>query len=169
MSVTDLRKDLEHIRASAQAGDLHEVVQVVNHALQSLNSSRLLTTTEAAELLGIRSVNTLKALVVRNGIPYERHGNRMMLPLAEVERLRESPLLRGLRASEALHDTIADLGPVDEEGDGEGLTAEEMQDLEAARPGRLPWQGQTLPAGDAHRKAESRPRSPRERDTGHAS
>jgi|SRR5579859_2605953 len=160
MSVTDLRKDLEHIRASAQAGDLNEVVQAVDHALQSLDSSRLLTTTEAAELLGIRSVNTLKALVTRYSIPYERHGNRMMLPLAEVEQLRESPLMRGLRASEALHDTIADLGPV------EGLTAEEMQDLEAARPGPLPWQ--TSPARDAQLKAEPRPRSQRERDADHA-
>lgn len=164
MSVTDLRKDLEHIRASAQAGDVNEVVQAVDRALQALDGSRLLTTTEAAELLGIRSVNTLKALVIRNGIPYERHGNRMMLPLAEVERLRESPLLRGLRASEALHDTIADLGPTGR--DGEGLTAEEMQDLEAARPGRLPWQ--TPAVRDIHRKAEPRPRSQRERDAGHA-
>ncbi len=162
MSVTDLRKDLEHIRASAQAGDLTGVVQAVNHALQSLDSSRLLTTTEAAELLGIRSVNTLKALVIRNGIPYERRGNRMMLPVAEVERLRESPLMRGLRASEALHDTIATLGPTD----AEGLTAEEMQDLESTRPGRLPWQ--TPPAQDAQRTAQAGPRSQRERDAGHA-
>ena len=34
MSVTDLRKDLERIRASAQAGDLNEVVQAVDHALR---------------------------------------------------------------------------------------------------------------------------------------
>ena len=163
MSVTDLRKDLEHIRASARAGDLNEVVQAVDHALQALDGSRLLTTTEAAEVLGIRSVNTLKALVIRNGIPYERRGNRMMLPLAEVERLRETPLLRGLRASEALHETITDLGPAD----GEGLTAEELQDLEATRPGRLPWQ---RPAGREaqHRAEKGDPRSQCGRDTGHA-
>lgn len=134
MSVTDLRKDLEHIRASAQAGDVNEVVQAVDRALLSLDGSRLLTTTEAAELLGIRSVNTLKALVTRYGIPYERHGNRMMLPLAEVERLRESPLMRGLRASDRAHDAIAALGPVG------GLTDQQLRDLSAARPGRLPWQ-----------------------------
>ena len=100
VSVTDLRKDLEHIRASAQAGDLNAVVRAVDHALQSLDGVRLLTTTEAAELLGTGSVNTLKALVTRYGIPYERHGNRIMLPVAEVERLRESLLPRGLLASE---------------------------------------------------------------------
>jgi hypothetical protein len=136
MRVTDLRKDLEQIRASARAGDLQEVVQTVDHALESLDTARLLTTTEAADLLGIRSINTLKGLVLRLSIPYERRGNRMMLPLAEVERLRESPLLRGLRASEALHGMIADLGATDEEG----LTTEELQDVETARPGRLPWQ-----------------------------
>jgi excisionase family DNA binding protein len=163
MSVTDLRKDLEHIRASAQAGDLQEVVQAVDHALQSLDGSRLLTTTEAAEVLGIRSVNTLKALVIRNGIPYERRGNRMMLPLAEVERLRETPLLRGLRASEALHETIADLGPAD----GEGLTAEELQDLEATRPGRLPWQ-RPAEREAQHRAEKGDPRSQCGRDAGHA-
>ena len=165
MSVTDLRKDLEHIRASAQAGDLNEVVQAVNHVIQSLDTLRLLTTTEAAELLGIRSVNTLKALVMRNGIPYERHGNRMMLPLAEMERLRESPLMRGLRASETLHDTITDLGPT--EGDRERLTAEEMQDLESTRPGRLPWKIPT--AREAQRRTESgNLRSQSGRDTSHA-
>lgn len=161
MSVIDLRKDLEHIRASAQAGDLNEVIQAVDHALQALDGSRLLTTTEAAALLGIRSVNTLKALVIRNGIPYERRGNRMMLPVAEVERLRESPLMRGLRASEALHDTIADLGSTD----GEGLAAEEMQDLESTRPGRLPWK--TAMARDAQRRAGDQ-RSQSGRDASHA-
>jgi len=88
-------------------------------------------------LLGIRSINTLKGLVIRNGIPYQRVGNRMMLSVAEVERLRESPVMRGLRASEALHDTIDELGPE------AGMTAEEMQDLDATRPGRLPWQTET--------------------------
>lgn len=132
-----MRNALESILHQAQEGNVDGVIQTAQQTLQALDEGQLLTTREAAQVLGIRSINTLKGLVIRNGIPYQRVGNRMMLPLAEVERLRDSPMMRGLRASEAAHDTLDELGPK------EGLTAEEMQDLEAARPGRLPWQTET--------------------------
>lgn len=141
-----IRDSLEAILRQAQGGNLEGVVEMTQQALQSLASDRLLTTREAAQLLGIRSVNTLKALVIRNGIPYRRVGNRMMLPLAEVEQLRESSLLRGLRASESIHDTIDDLGTPD------GLTAAELADIEAARPGRQPWK---IPAQEQDRTASA--------------
>ena len=48
-SVTDLREDLERIRAAAQAGETARVIGLVERALQALDGSRLLTTTEAAE------------------------------------------------------------------------------------------------------------------------
>jgi hypothetical protein len=132
-SVTDLREDLERIRAAAQAGETARVIGLVERALQALDGSRLLTTTAAAELLGVRSVNTLKLLVLSAGVPYERHGNRMMIPVSSLEQLQQGAALRGIRASDHAHDVSADLG-------GEGLTEEELRDLEAARPGRLPWQ-----------------------------
>ena len=69
MTINDMRRELEAIQASAKAGDLEGVVQTVGRALHALDESRLLTTTEAADLLGIRSVNTLKLLVRRLGIP----------------------------------------------------------------------------------------------------
>lgn len=87
MSISDVRRNLNAIKASAEAGQFDQVVERVNNALQSLDDQRLLTTTEAAALLGIRSVNTLKLLVRRLGLPYVRHGNRMMLALDDVERL----------------------------------------------------------------------------------
>ena len=133
-SVPAMRGALESILQQAQEGNVDGVIQTAQQTLQALDDDHLLTTREAARLLGVRSINTLKGLVIRTGIPYQKVGNRMMLSVAEVERLRESPVMRGLRASEALHDTIDELGPT------EGLTIEEMQDLEAARPGRLPWQ-----------------------------
>jgi excisionase family DNA binding protein len=143
-----MRETLETILHQAQEGDVDAVIHTAQKTLQELDGSQLLTTSEAARLLGIRSVNTLKALVMRTGIPYQRVGNRMMLPLAAVEQLKESTLMRGLRASEALHDSIEALGPA------EGLSADEMRDLEAARPGRLPWkspQGQDEEQGESSR------------------
>jgi len=136
MGVSELRKDLEDIRTSAQAGDLNQIIQTVDRALQTLDGSRLLTTTEAAELLDIRSVNTLKLLVRQSGIPYERHGNRMMISVAALEELKQTALFRGIQASDRAHDATAELGLDD------GMTEEQMRDLSAARPGRLPWQAE---------------------------
>ncbi len=144
-SVPMMRNALEAILHHAQEGNVDGVIQTAQQTLQALEADQLLTTREAARLLGIRSINTLKGLVIRNGIPYQRVGNRMMLSVSDVERLRESPVMRGLRASEALHDTIDELGSV------QGMTAEEMQDLEATRPGRLPWEieiTQSRPQGE---------------------
>ena len=141
MSVTDLRKDLESIRASARAGDLSRIVQTVDHALRTLDPARLLTTTEAAGLLGIRSVNTLKLLVRQSGVPYELHGNRMMIPVSAIEQLQQSPVVRRIRASDQAHDAIDDAF-----GIAPGLTEQELRDLSAARPGRLPWQAAKIDA-----------------------
>jgi hypothetical protein len=141
MSVTDLRKDLESIRASAQAGDLSGIVQIVDHALCTLDPARLLTTTEAAGLLGIRSVNTLKLLVRQSGVPYELHGNRMMIPVSAIEQLQQSPVVRRIRASDQAHDAIDLAFGIDP-----GLTEKELRDLSAARPGRLPWQAAKIDA-----------------------
>lgn len=147
-----IRDALEEILHQAREGNVDGVIQTAQQTLRTLDGGQLLTTREAARVLGIRSINTLKALVIRNGIPYQRVGNRMMLPLAEVDQLRESPLMRGLRASEAPHDTIDELGPP------EGLSIEEMRDLEAARLGRLPWKKRT--AREVNRGApDSRSRS----------
>jgi hypothetical protein len=137
MSITELRADLEEIRAQIAQIDGNQAkmaLDKLDHALQDLVPGRLLTTTEATEWLGIGSVNTLKLLVRRYGISYELHGNRMMIPLSELERLQESSAVRGIRVSDRMHDVTKDLGAVN------GLTPEQMTDLELARPGRLPWE-----------------------------
>ncbi|HEU4784341.1 MAG TPA: helix-turn-helix domain-containing protein [Ktedonobacterales bacterium] len=133
MTINDMRRDLEAIHASAKAGDLDGVVQTVDRALQALDESRLLTTTEAADLLGIRSVNTLKLLVRRLGIPYTRHGSRMMLRLSDVERLQHRIEVEGIRASDRAHDTSGSMR-------SDALSQEELDVLSQARPGVLPWQ-----------------------------
>ncbi len=101
--------------------------------MKDLAPGRLLTTTEAAELLGIGSVNTLKLLVRHLGINYELHRNRRMIPMSELEQLQNSSVVRGIRASDRMHHATKDLGAID------GLTPEQMEDLEANRPGRVPW------------------------------
>lgn len=133
MSITELRKVIEEIRMHAQDGNVDEVIRATDHALHALDGDQLLTTTQAAELLGIRSVNTLKLLVRGSGIGYQMRGNRMMIPLTELQRLQDSSEVRGIRASDRLHDASADLGTE------EGLNNEQLKDLALSRPSRLPW------------------------------
>jgi hypothetical protein len=57
----------------------------------------------------------------------------MMIPLSEVERIRDHVVVRGIRASDLIHDATEDLGSP------EGLTQAEMDALSAARPGTPPW------------------------------
>lgn len=130
MTITALRQELEEARALVQSGQSEQALTKLYKALSDLAPETLLTTTKAAELLGIGSVNTLKLMCRRGMIGYRMHGNRTMIPLSEVERLQESPLVRGIRASDRAH----------EMGTPEGLTPEQLDDLEEARPGRLPWE-----------------------------
>lgn len=134
MNIAELRHDLEEARARLREGDADRALDTVDRALRALDGERLLTTTEAAQALGIRSVNTLKALVRTEGVHTVSHGNRMMIPLAEIERIQGSERVRGIRASDRMHDATEWLGR-----DG-GLSEEELEDLEAGRPGRLPWE-----------------------------
>ena len=134
MSIADLRKDLEEIRASAEAGNLPQVMRKVDQALSALDGSQLLTTSEAASLLKIRSVNTLKLLIRRMGLAYVMRGNRMMISLAAVERIQQSQEVRGIRASDRAHDVA------EAQGTQETLTQSQLDVLSDARPGRVPWQ-----------------------------
>jgi len=135
MSLTEqLRQDLRVVIEQAEAGNTAEVVRTAQKALQELESDRLLTTTEAAEALGVRSINTVK-LWCRNGfLASVQRGNGAMIPLTEVERVRDSERVQFVRAADKLHDVSAAFGVP------EGLSDEEMEQLSAARPGRLPWQ-----------------------------
>lgn len=136
MSITELREELKALREIVRTGDREAAERKIEQALRELDADTLLTTTEAASLLGIRSVNTLKLLCRRGDLRYVTRGNRTMIPLSEVERVQDSEQLRGLRASDRAHDATATLGDPNDLG----LTAEQMEDLEVARPGRLPWE-----------------------------
>lgn len=56
-----------------------------------------------------------------------------MIPFSEVERIADDAPLRAIKAADTLHDLAVALG------NDEGLSDDEMEQLHAARPGRLPW------------------------------
>lgn len=132
MNIPAARHDLEALVSLAEAKNLEEVKSLAQKALEALSETALLTTTEAIEILGIGSVNTLKALVKRFGLPYSKVGNRMMIPLTTITQLQEHALVSEIQASDALHDEAAELG--DEE-----LSSDELTTLSESRPGQLPW------------------------------
>ena len=134
MTIRGLRESLEQIRSYVEVGATDKALDKITATLRSLDKERLLTTTEAAELLGIRSVNTLKSLLRLEQVPTVRRGNRTMIALGELEKVRRNERVRGLRASDAAHDAIEELGVPD------GLSPAQLEELEASRPGGLPWQ-----------------------------
>ncbi len=134
--LTEVREEIEQARQLAAARGEEDVVRHLDHALAAVAPERLLTTSQAAEYLGIHSVNTVKALVRAEGLRTEMHGNRLMIPVRELERLEASKKLAAIRASDRSHDEA------DAAFGSEGLTEDEMAGLTAGRPGRLPWQPQ---------------------------
>jgi hypothetical protein len=137
MSIRDLRADLEEARAhiaQIESSQAKMALDKLDQALKDLAGARLLTTAEATEWLGLASETTLKLLIRSQGLSYTFDNDCMMIPLSELERIQNSSVVRGIRISDHIHDATKGLGAID------GLTPEQMEDLEAARPGRLPWE-----------------------------
>ncbi len=133
MTVAELREELVQARDLMLHGDRECAVMKIERAIHELDSECLLTTTEAANLLGIRSVNTLKLLLRTERVLTVQHGNRTMIPVREVERLQCSERVLGLRASDRMHDSIANLGE-------EPVSQEVHEVIAAGRPSTLPWE-----------------------------
>ena len=133
-TIETLRTELERARQAARAGGLATVLQELDHAVASLDADQLLTTTEAARLLGIRAPNTLLAWCRTGYITGVKRGGRTMISLAEIERIKDGNPVHAIRAADQLHDRAAELGS------DEGLSDEEMEQFHLARPGSLPWE-----------------------------
>jgi hypothetical protein len=122
---------LQHARELVSAGKTAEALEQLEALERSWQPEQGVTTTEAAHFLGIRSINTLKALLKVEGIPTTRNGNRIMVPLGELLRLRESQRVLRIRASDTAHaSSFASDAP---------LSQAEMDVLHDTRPGTLPW------------------------------
>jgi len=133
VSITDLRQELRQARTDVAEGKTAEAVRRLDRALQELESERLLTTAEAADLLDVRSENVVKGWSRLGFIHGVTRDGRTLIPLSEIERVQDSDQVRAIRASDKLHDASADFSVE------EGLTDEQMQDLIDARPGKPPW------------------------------
>lgn len=134
--VTDERqRAVAELLRAWDAGEKQEAEAALLEIVKMLwgTDKPLLTTTEAAEALGMRSVNTLKVLLRAEGVPTVKHGNRTMIPFDELVRLRSSERLRDLQAIDRMHDETACLGS------DEGMTEELLDALNAGRPGTPPW------------------------------
>jgi excisionase family DNA binding protein len=140
MGLTEVRREIEEARDAAAAAGLDDVRARLDHVLDELAGDVLLTTTETARMLGIGSVNTIKAMVHAGQIRARKVGTHYRIPLTEVARLRNDPTIRGLAATDHLHDAASALGIDDV------LTQEEMDILAENRPGTLPWKRRAVPA-----------------------
>ncbi len=118
----------------------------------------MLTTSEAAALLGIRSKNTIKAMARRGLIAATLVGTRFLIPVTEVAWLQNAPVVHELRAVECDYDVMAFPGSNDPVGE------EEMGSLRAGETGTLPWRRGPHCATRATTRCEQR-RCWRERTT----
>lgn len=134
MTIGDLRGELSQARRAAESGDLAQTVRQLDKVLEHIKPDHLLTSTEAAHMLGVRSPNTILGWCRTGYIRGVRRGGRTMIPVSEVERIQEGDQVRMIRALDELHDQTADLGSDD------GLTEEELELLHQSRPGTLPWE-----------------------------
>ncbi len=140
MGVAILREaELEGLRQSlallSHSSDVHaqEAADRIRAALREVEQPALLTTAEAAEALGVRSVNTIKLWVKTGYIHGVKRGSRTLIPASEIERIESDDRVKAMRVVDRLHEESSDLGAED------GLTDEQMLDLIAGRPGTPPW------------------------------
>ena len=129
---------LDMIDQLADEDRTQEIKAIVVRAREDLlDGDTFVTTTQAAKLLGIGSINTIKSMVKHGEIADTRKvGNRTTIPLREIKRLQETDVARDLRA---IATTMA-LRALPEEGDeNTPMSREQMDILEAGRPGTLPW------------------------------
>ncbi len=119
--------------AAATDANVKAATDKLKRALREADRRSLLTTAEAAAALGIRSINTVKRWVKIGYINGVQRNGRTMIPVSEVERIRDDDRVRAQRALSKLQEEIADF-------DGDGLTDEEMEGLRTTRPGRPPWE-----------------------------
>ena len=124
---------LDEADAAANNADLDTVKAKLEQLRALVGPEQLLTTGEAATLLGVKSVNTVKALARAGKLPFRQEpGTQMRLPLAGVLDFRATRDFRHLARSERMHDETAALG-------NDAIPPDVLEDV-APLPGSVPWQ-----------------------------
>lgn len=129
--LTRLATVAAQLEAEGQVELAREVMVALDELQHQASSpADLLTTGEAASLLGIRSLNTIKRWAAAGLLEGYPRGGRVLVTRASVERLLRSPTLAEQRAWEQRVDQA--LAPFD-------LSAEPLPPIGAAHAGRKPW------------------------------
>ncbi len=133
--------DIDGMHGSRYDGLESEVTASMSMAQRVVGSQKeWITTGEAANLLHVGSINTVKRWAREGKLHYRQPGGehgRMQIERASVEKLlhsTDSELLSIQRSERALDEI---------DGLGRNMTQEEMDALEAGRKGKLPWQKST--------------------------
>ena len=133
--------DIDGMHGSRYDGLESEVTEPMIMAQHVVESEKeWITTGEAARVLNVGSINTVKRWAREGKLHYRQPGGehgRMQIERASVEKLlhsTDSELLSIQRSEQALDETDAL---------GRDMTQEEMDALEAGRNGKLPWQKST--------------------------
>jgi hypothetical protein len=96
----------------------------------------------------IGSINPIKAWVCSGYLHGVTRGTRILIPRSEIERIGDSERAHRRRVAERFHAESAALGRE------AGLTQDELDALEAGRPGTIPWEratGTPPQAAERHR------------------
>jgi excisionase family DNA binding protein len=137
-------RELDHVAEQIRrlgAPDLAEKVRQVADDLRQADLAAahdLITTGAAAELLGVRSINTIKRWVRDGLLKGYRRGGRVLVSRASAQRMADAPAIAEQRAFEqSLAEAIAPF---------ENLPDEELP-TSATWEGRKPWERRRAPAG----------------------
>ena len=126
-----LREEVEESLALLKAAETNDAkvkaaTDKLEHALKAARPGGLLTTSEAAHALGVRSVSTIKYWVKTGYLRGVKRNERTMIPASEIARIRDEDRVRMLRASEE-RQQAAEIP-----GDTEPITNEEKALLRVA-------------------------------------
>src|SRR5215211_1572232 len=90
MTLTELRNELQAVRERLRAGDTATAINQIDQVLGELTPERLVTTAEAADLLGVQSDFVVKLWCRHGDLKCVTDGDSWLVPLAEVEGFAES-------------------------------------------------------------------------------
>ncbi len=129
-----ISRKLEEQGNEGLAQEIKEVVGLLRRPSEAVEPpGGVITTGEAARMLGVRSINTVKRWAREGLLEGFRRGGRIVISWRSVERMLQSPEVAEQRAFEL--DLAAVLEPLG--------TEEEV-------PSILPWTGRKPWAGDTH-------------------